>query len=104
MFVNYDGEHKNRTTVGFACTGSDTMFVRAPVTGGDAPPVPARCCGTTFARRASGVGRDPTHHRGLVLRNRPDSESARAAACAKADRESAPQASADSGTSDPEQR
>lgn len=35
VFVNYDGEHKNRTTIGsHVRTGSDTMFV-APVTIGD---------------------------------------------------------------------
>ena len=35
VFVNYDGENKNRTTVGsHVRTGSDTMFV-APLTVGD---------------------------------------------------------------------
>jgi len=35
VFVNYDGENKNRTTIGsHVRTGSDTMFV-APVTVGD---------------------------------------------------------------------
>ena len=35
VFVNYDGEHKNRTTIGsHVRTGSDTMFI-APLTVGD---------------------------------------------------------------------
>ena len=51
VFVNYDGEHKSRTTVGsHVRTGSDTMFV-APLSVGTAPtPGQGRCSATTCRR------------------------------------------------------
>lgn len=92
VFVNYDGETKSRTTVGsHVRTGSDTMFV-APVTVGDGAYTGA---GTVLRHDvppgalavSSGAQRVIED---WVLRNRPDSESAKAAARAKATQESAP--------------
>ena len=87
VFVNYDGETKSRTTVGsHVRTGSDTMFV-APVTIGDGAYTGA---GTVLrgdvppGALAISAGQQRIIE-DWVLRHRPDSESARAAARAKAE-------------------
>ena len=81
VFVNYDGETKRRTTVGsYVRTGSDTMFV-APVSVGDGAYTGA---GTVLredvppgALAISAGGQRNIED--WVLRNRPGSDSARAA-------------------------
>jgi len=87
VFVNYDGVTKQRTTVGsYVRTGSDTMFV-APITVGDGAYTGA---GTVLrddvppGALAVSAGEQRIIE-DWVLRNRPGSDSARAAAEAKAD-------------------
>ena len=81
MFVNYDGEHKSRTTVGsHVRTGSDTMFV-APLSVGDGAYTGA---GTVLRHDVppGALAISAGQQRNIedwVLRNRPDSDSARAA-------------------------
>lgn len=81
VFVNYDGEHKNRTRIGsHVRTGSDTMFV-APVTVGDGAYTGA---GTVLREDVPpGALAVSTNDQRIitdwVLRNRPDSDSAEAA-------------------------
>lgn len=86
VFVNYDGESKSRTTVGsHVRTGSDTMFV-APVIVGDGAYTGA---GTVLrddvppGALAVSAGAQRIIE-DWVLRNRPDSDSAKAATRAKA--------------------
>lgn len=86
VFVNYDGETKSRTTIGsHVRTGSDTMFV-APVRVGDGAYTGA---GTVLrddvppGALAISAGRQRVIE-DWVLHNRPDSDSARAAAAAQA--------------------
>jgi bifunctional UDP-N-acetylglucosamine pyrophosphorylase/glucosamine-1-phosphate N-acetyltransferase len=87
VFVNYDGENKSRTTIGsHVRTGSDTMFV-APVVIGDGAYTGA---GTVLrddvppGALAVSAGAQRIIE-DWVLHNRPDSDSARAAAQAKAE-------------------
>ncbi|MGV0789040.1 bifunctional UDP-N-acetylglucosamine diphosphorylase/glucosamine-1-phosphate N-acetyltransferase GlmU [Mycolicibacterium sp. XJ2] len=87
VFVNYDGETKNRTTIGsHVRTGSDTMFV-APVTVGDGAYTGA---GTVVRDDvppgALAVSAGPQRNiDGWVTRKRPGSASARAAEQASGD-------------------
>jgi bifunctional UDP-N-acetylglucosamine pyrophosphorylase/glucosamine-1-phosphate N-acetyltransferase len=90
VFVNYDGVNKRRSTIGsHVRTGSDTMFV-APVRVGDGAYTGA---GTVLrddvppGALAVSAGTQRIIE-DWVLRNRPDSESAKAAAAAKAARQS----------------
>lgn len=82
VFVNYDGEHKQRTTIGsHVRTGSDTMFV-APVTVGDGAYTGA---GTVVRHDvppgALAVSGGPQRNiEGWVERKRPGSAAAAAAA------------------------
>ncbi|KAE8764897.1 bifunctional UDP-N-acetylglucosamine diphosphorylase/glucosamine-1-phosphate N-acetyltransferase GlmU [Georgenia thermotolerans] len=82
VFVNYDGVAKHRTRIGaHARTGSDNMFV-APVTVGDGAYTGA---GTTVREDvppgALAVSGGPQRNiEGWVLRSRPETDSARAAA------------------------
>lgn len=81
VFVNYDGEHKHRTTIGsHVRTGSDTMFI-APVTVGDGAYTGA---GTVLREDvppgALAVSAGPQRTiEGWVSRKRPGSAAARAA-------------------------
>jgi bifunctional UDP-N-acetylglucosamine pyrophosphorylase/glucosamine-1-phosphate N-acetyltransferase len=88
VFVNYDGVNKSRTTVGsHVRTGSDTMFV-APVNVGDGAYTGAGTVlrddvppgALAISAGAQRIIED------WVLRNRPDTESAKAAVRAKAGR------------------
>lgn len=85
VFVNYDGEHKSRTTIGsHVRTGSDTMFV-APLSVGDGAYTGA---GTVLRHDVppGALAVSAGQQRNIedwVLRNRPDSASARAATQAK---------------------
>ena len=84
VFVNYDGETKRRTTIGsHVRTGSDTMFV-APVTVGDGAYTGA---GTVVREDvppgALAVSAGPQRNiEGWVVRKRPGSAAASAAAAA----------------------
>ncbi|MGV0577340.1 bifunctional UDP-N-acetylglucosamine diphosphorylase/glucosamine-1-phosphate N-acetyltransferase GlmU [Mycolicibacterium elephantis] len=86
VFVNYDGENKNRTTIGsHVRTGSDTMFI-APVTVGDGAYTGA---GTVVREDvppgALAVSAGPQRNiEGWVARKRPGSAAARAAEKAQA--------------------
>ena len=86
VFVNYDGESKYRTTIGsHVRTGSDTMFV-APVTVGDGAYTGA---GTVVRQDVppGALAISAGQQRVIpdwVLKNRPDSDSARAATRANA--------------------
>ncbi|QKT06522.1 bifunctional UDP-N-acetylglucosamine diphosphorylase/glucosamine-1-phosphate N-acetyltransferase GlmU [Gordonia sp. X0973] len=86
VFVNYDGENKHRTTIGSHCrTGSDNMFV-APVTVGDGAYTGA---GTVVRQNVppGALAVSAVQQRtieGWVVRKRPDSAAARAAAQAQA--------------------
>ncbi len=81
VFVNYDGEHKSRTTIGsHVRTGSDTMFI-APVTVGDGAYTGA---GTVVRDDvppgALAVSAGPQRNiEGWVARKRPGSDADRAA-------------------------
>ena len=86
VFVNYDGENKNRTTIGsHVRTGSDTMFI-APVTVGDG----AYTGADTVVREdvppgALAVSAGPQRNiEGWVARKRPGSAAARATEKAQA--------------------
>ncbi|BBY82180.1 bifunctional UDP-N-acetylglucosamine diphosphorylase/glucosamine-1-phosphate N-acetyltransferase GlmU [Mycolicibacterium pulveris] len=87
VFVNYDGENKNRTTIGsHVRTGSDTMFI-APVTVGDGAYTGA---GTVVREDvppgALAISAGPQRNiEGWVARKRPGSAAARAAEKAQAE-------------------
>jgi bifunctional UDP-N-acetylglucosamine pyrophosphorylase/glucosamine-1-phosphate N-acetyltransferase len=86
VFVNYDGVTKHRTTVGDHCrTGSDTMFI-APVTVGDGAYTAAGSVITNdVPPGAMGVARARQRNiDGWVLRKRPGTPAAEAAARALA--------------------
>jgi len=85
VFVNYDGENKNRTTIGsHVRTGSDTMFV-APVTVGDGAYTGA---GTVVREDvppgALAISAGPQRNiEGWVARKRPGSKADQAARAAQ---------------------
>ena len=84
VFVNYDGVHKHRSTVGdHARTGADNMFV-APVTVGDGAYTAAGSVITSdVPPGALGVSRTPQRNvAGWVLRRRAGTTSAAAAQAA----------------------
>ncbi|MFR9755416.1 bifunctional UDP-N-acetylglucosamine diphosphorylase/glucosamine-1-phosphate N-acetyltransferase GlmU [Streptomyces sp. TR06-5] len=81
VFVNYDGEHKHRTTIGSHCrTGADNMFV-APVTIGDGAYTAAGSVITKDVPPGSlAVARGQQRNiGGWVARKRPGSAAAQAA-------------------------
>jgi len=85
VFVNYDGVHKHRTTVGSHCkTGSDNMFV-APVTVGDGAYTAAGSVITKDVPPGSlAVARGQQRNiEGWVARKRPGSAAAQAASAAR---------------------
>jgi bifunctional UDP-N-acetylglucosamine pyrophosphorylase/glucosamine-1-phosphate N-acetyltransferase len=99
VFVNYDGVHKHRSTIGdHARTGADNMFV-APVTVGDGAYTAAGSVITSnVPPGALGVGRAQQRNvAGWVLRHRPGTTSA-AAAEAAADGAPAPDQDSSSST------
>jgi bifunctional UDP-N-acetylglucosamine pyrophosphorylase/glucosamine-1-phosphate N-acetyltransferase len=99
--VNYDGVTKHRTTIGDHCrTGSDTMFV-APVHIGDGAYTAAGSVITNdVPPGAMGVARARQRNiEGWVIRKRPGTPAAEAAARALAAAETPPQPS-DSQPSD----
>ena len=84
VFVNYDGQHKHRTTVGSHCrTGADNMFV-APVTVGDGAYTAAGSVITKDVPAGSlAVARGQQRNiTGWVARKRPGSAAAVAAEAA----------------------
>ena len=89
VFVNYDGEHKSRTTIGsHVRTGSDTMFI-APITVGDGAYTGA---GTVVREDvppgALAVSAGPQRNiEGWVQRKRPGSAAAEAARRAAGEQE-----------------
>jgi bifunctional UDP-N-acetylglucosamine pyrophosphorylase/glucosamine-1-phosphate N-acetyltransferase len=92
VFVNYDGVAKHRTTIGDHCrTGSDTMFV-APVRVGDGAYTAAGSVITNdIPPGAMGVARARQRNiEGWVIRKRPGTPAADAAARALAAAETAP--------------
>ncbi|MEO7263106.1 MAG: bifunctional UDP-N-acetylglucosamine diphosphorylase/glucosamine-1-phosphate N-acetyltransferase GlmU [Jatrophihabitantaceae bacterium] len=94
VFVNYDGVHKHRSTVGdHARTGADNMFV-APVSVGDGAYTAAGSVITSdVPPGALGVGRTPQRNvKGWVLRRRAGSSSAAAAEAATNSTKAAPAA------------
>jgi len=81
VFVNYDGVHKHRTTIGSHCrTGADNMFV-APVTVGDGAYTAAGSVITKDVPAGSlAVARGQQRNiAGWVARKRPGSAAAQAA-------------------------
>ena len=95
VFVNYDGVNKSRSTIGSHCrTGSDNMFV-APVTVGDGAYTGA---GTVVRQDvppgALAINVAPQRNLvGWVLKKRPGTASARAAAAAEQESTIAPETS-----------
>jgi bifunctional UDP-N-acetylglucosamine pyrophosphorylase / glucosamine-1-phosphate N-acetyltransferase len=87
IFANYDGAAKNHTTVGqHAFIGSNTVLV-APVTVGDGAYTAAGSAITDEVPAGDlGVARGRQHNSdGWVLRNRPESRSAEAAASGRSE-------------------
>ncbi|HVT71102.1 MAG TPA: bifunctional UDP-N-acetylglucosamine diphosphorylase/glucosamine-1-phosphate N-acetyltransferase GlmU [Trebonia sp.] len=87
IFANYDGLHKNRTEVGEnAFVGSNTVLL-APVTIGDGAYTAAgSAIGDDVPAGALGIARGRQHNsEAWVLRNRPETRSAEAAARARSD-------------------
>jgi bifunctional UDP-N-acetylglucosamine pyrophosphorylase/glucosamine-1-phosphate N-acetyltransferase len=103
VFVNYDGVHKHRSTVGnHARTGADNMFV-APVHVGDGAYTAAgSVISSDVPAGALGVGRARQHNvAGWVLNRRPGSDSAEAAVAAGALRRNDQHGPPDTETSTP---